>query len=245
MRIAVASLLLSALGVASVPAQKAESQPADPSNDIVQRMVERNESRAEHLKYCFSRRHYHVEYHGFGRTMDASMDVEATYNAASGKTFHVIEASGSHVLLDHVLKKLLEAEQDDSRSHEAALIPQNYTFRLVGNTAEDGRQLYILEVEPRVKKKLLYHGKIWVDAQDFAVVRVEAQPAENPSFWIKSTEIQQVYAKTGEFWLPEQNKSQTKVRLGGTATLTIDYGTYQFQPPGNQPLPSGIVASAR
>jgi hypothetical protein len=245
MRRAAVSLLLAALGAASALAQKAES-PSDSSSDaIVQRMVERNAIRAEHLKYSFSHRHYHVEYHGFGRSMDASMDVEATYSAASGKSFRVIDQSGSHVLLDHVLKKLLDTERDDSRSHEAALTPQNYKFRLDKDTAENGRRLYVLEVEPKVRKKLLYHGRIWVDAEDYAVVRIEAQPAENPSFWIKGTEIQQLYSKTGEFWLPQQNRSLTKVRLGGTATLTIDYGSYQFAPPAGQSSPSGAVASTQ
>jgi len=74
-----------------------------------------------------------------------------------------------------------------------------------------------------------YH-RIWIDAGDYAVVRVEAQPAENPSFWIKNTDIHHVYAKSGEFWLPQTNTSESKVRLGGTAVLTIDYGTYQFEP---------------
>jgi len=245
LRRASVTLLVALLGATTALAEKAENQPDDAANQIVRRMVERNEIRAQHLQYCFSRRHYHVEYHGFGRSMDASMDVEATYNAASGKTFRVVQQSGSHVLLDHVLKRLLDTERDDSHSHDAALTPQNYRFRLAGNTLEDGRPLYVLEVDPRVKKKLLYRGKIWVDAQDYAVVRVEAQPAENPSFWIKSTEIHQFYAKTGEFWLPEQNQSQTKVRLGGTATLTIDYGNYQFQPPGSQSSSLSAVASTQ
>jgi hypothetical protein len=28
--------------------------------------------------------------------------------------------------------------------------------------------------------------------------------------------------------LPEKNRSETKVRIGGTAVLTIDYGIYQI-----------------
>jgi hypothetical protein len=28
--------------------------------------------------------------------------------------------------------------------------------------------------------------------------------------------------------LPEKNRSETKVRIGGTAMLTIDYGSYQI-----------------
>ena len=36
-------------------------------------------------------------------------------------------------------------------------------------------------------------------------------------------------AKNGEFWLPEHNQSETDVRLGGRATLTIDYGAYKME----------------
>jgi hypothetical protein len=72
---------------------------------------------------------------------------------------------------------------------------------------------------------------VWIDAQDFAVTRVQAHPAESPSFWIKTTEIQHSYQKVGEFWLPRVNLSESKVRFGGKADLTIDYGTYEFEEP--------------
>ena len=67
-----------------------------------------------------------------------------------------------------------------------------------------------------------------MDAADFALAKVEAEPAKNPSFWISRTRIQFTNAKRGDFWLPEKNRSETKVRIGGTAVLTIDYGVYQI-----------------
>jgi hypothetical protein len=66
-----------------------------------------------------------------------------------------------------------------------------------------------------------------VDAADFAVARIAAAPAQNPSFWISRTAINHLYTRTDGFWLPAQNRSESKVRLGGTAVLTIDYGAYQ------------------
>jgi hypothetical protein len=221
---------------ANTPGAHAQSAPspnaADPA-EIVWRMVAQNETRARQLKYFTARRHYHVEFHGLGRTMAADMHVQVTYTAGSGKTFRVIDESGSRLLLDHVLTKLLETEKGDSRQQNTALTPFNYDFAFNTQTDEDGRLLYVFSVEPKVKNKLLYRGKIWIDAEDFAVVRVEAQPAENPSFWIKSTEIHHSYTKIGEFWLPQTNESESKVRFGGTAVLTIDYGTYQFEEPQN------------
>jgi hypothetical protein len=81
-----------------------------------------------------------------------------------------------------------------------------------------------------VDNKYLYRGKIWVDATDFAVARIDAEPAKNPSIWISSTAINHEYTKTDGFWLPAQNRSETKVRVGGKAVLTIDYGKYQVVP---------------
>lgn len=228
-----ASVYLTVHGSVFAAAQSAPDKAASlqPPAEIIQRMVQQNELRSEHLKYFTSRRHYHVEFHGLGRTIAADMDVQTTYHAGSGKSFQIIDESGSRLLINHVLKKLLETEQDDSRQQKASLTLSNYDFAFQGETSERGRSLYVFAVKPKVKNKLLYRGTIWIDARDYAVVRVAAQPAESPSFWIKKTEIQHVYAKSGEFWLPETNKSESQVRLGGSAVLTINYGTYQFEEP--------------
>lgn len=229
LRIAVLLLVAWAPFCASAQSGTSPANPAAP--EVIQRMVQQNAIRAEHLKYFTSVRRYHVEFHGLGKSLIADMQARVTYNAASGKSFQIINESGSHLLINHVLRKLLETEQDDSRTQKAALTPANYNFQLQSTTAEDGRKLYIFSVEPKVKNKLLYRGRIWIDGDDYAVVRVEAQPAENPSFWIKNTDIHHVYARTGEFWLPQTNRSESKIRLGGSALLTIDYGTYQFEQP--------------
>jgi hypothetical protein len=69
-----------------------------------------------------------------------------------------------------------------------------------------------------------------VDAADFAVAKMETEPAKSPSFWISRTLIRYTSAKVDNFWLPREVRSETKVRIGGTAVLTIDYGKYQVVP---------------
>jgi hypothetical protein len=224
--------LLLGAGPLSAAAQPAQgTAPADgmAPSEVVWLMVARNETRARELKYFTALRHYHLEFHGWGRGMAADMHVQVTYSADSGKSFQVVDKSGSRFLLNHVLTKLLETEQDDSRQQKAALTPFNYNFTFEQEASEGGQRVYVFSVEPKKRNKLLYRGRIWIDARDYAVVRVEAQPAENPSFWIKSTEIRHTYEKDGDFWLPQSNRSESQVRLGGTALLTIDYGVYQFE----------------
>jgi hypothetical protein len=155
------------------------------------------------------------------------MDVEVNYDTSSGKSFRIVSESGSHTLCEKVLRRAIDSEREASLNRGAtALTRANYTFRLAGIETLNGRPAYILEVEPITPSKFLYRGRIWVDGIDFAVARMEVQPGKNPSFWISKTVIHHMNTEMGGFWLPQQNRSETKVRIGGTAVMTIDYGIY-------------------
>jgi hypothetical protein len=108
------------------------------------------------------------------------------------------------------------------------LTPANYRFQLAGSEQLDGRPTYILQVDPLKPSKFLYRGKVWVDAADYAVAKIAVEPAKNPSFWISSTQIESTNSKTDGIWLPQKNRSVSKIRIGGAAVLTIDYGTYRL-----------------
>jgi outer membrane lipoprotein-sorting protein len=208
----------------------APSGPAASPEQIVQQMEHRSALQGDKLKHYTALRHYEVNYKGFGANLDAKMVVEVSYDAPSAKNFRIVSQSGSKILIEKVLKRLLDTEKQATANMTAsALTPANYKFSLESTDSVDGRSCYVLAVEPLTGNKLLYRGRIWVDAADFAVVRIEAEPAKNPSFWISSTKIHHVYGKTGAFWLPEENRSVSKIRLGGTAVLTIDYGDYKIQ----------------
>ncbi len=103
----------------------------------------------------------------------------------------------------------------------------NYSFELVGYEPSQTGGQYVLRVSPKLKSKYVYRGKVWVDETDFAVTRIEAEPAQNPSFWTKKTEIRHDYKKVEDFWLPVRNESVSYMRLGGRATLTIEYKDYR------------------
>jgi hypothetical protein len=227
------ALAQTSLAPSPAPATLTAAQASLTAGQIVDAMARHNRTRADELKHYESLRHYKVEYKGYSAKIAATMVVEADYDAVSGKTFRIVSQTGSNLLVDKVLKRLLDSEKDASQDKgSTALTSANYNFRLVGIESVAGRPAYVLAVEPQRDSKYLYKGRIWVDAADFAVAKIEAQPARNPSFWISSTAIDHHYAKTGEFWLPAENRSETKVRVGGTAVLTIDYGTYEVTPEG-------------
>lgn len=224
----VAVSLLAAGGAWAANGDTAPAEKLSPAQ-IVEQMQRHNQARTQALKHYSSMRHYQVEYRGFSKTIVARMEVEADYDAATGKSFRIVSQSGSKLLCEKVLKRAVESEKEAAQDKGAtALTAANYRFHLAGSESLGGRPAYILEVEPVKESKFLYRGKIWVDAADFALAKIEAEPAKNPSFWISRTRIQFTNAKRGDFWLPEKNRSETKVRIGGTAVLTIDYGAYQI-----------------
>jgi hypothetical protein len=222
------TMLLATLACA--PAASPQAEPAAPAlsgDQVVQHLMEKNQERAAALQHYIGKRSYRLEYHGFPATAEATMEVEVDFNAPASKHFTVVSATGSKLIQNRVFHRLLESEEqagDSSNRKNTELGPANYNFSLAGTEGTN----YVLNVEPKVESKFLYRGKIWVDAHDFAVTRIEAQPARNPSFWTTKSLIHHTYQKVDNgFYLPKENKTVTSVRLGGVATLTIDYQSYQ------------------
>lgn len=206
-----------------------DTEAALNTDQIVQHMVERNAEREGRCQHYTNLRDYHVVYHGFLGSKEAQMQVEMSLDPSGAKHFRVLSSSGSKVLVDHVFKRLMDSEQEASTErNQIALTPANYKFELEKPEEGDPGAFFVLRVVPRVDSKFLYRGKIWVDKTDYAVAKLEAQPAKNPSFWIKNTEIHQSYKKIGDCWLPGENQSETKVRFGGISKLTIVYSKYEM-----------------
>jgi hypothetical protein len=231
----------------------ADSSPLPPSittaplsvDQVVDNLIRRDEERAQALRHYECTRVYRLSYRGFPGDRDAEMTVEATYDSPATKSFKIISQSGSKLIIDRVFKRLLDSEKEaaEPEMHVRTLLNRdNYDIALVGfessgdnssgvnasgiNSSKKDSQ-YVLAVYPKARSKYVYRGKVWVDATDFAVTRIDAEPAQNPSFWTKKNEIHHEYMKVQNFWFPRRNESVSDIRLGGRATLTIEYNNYR------------------
>lgn len=211
-------------------AQQAAVSPALTADEVMANVLKMNEERAKALESYSSLRSYRLECHCLSHKQ-ADMVVRADYQAPDKKTFTIVSESGSGSVRNKVFKKLLEAEQEAMREENqqrSAITPENYIFKVVDYQKNERSESYVLEAQPKTKNKFLFRGKIWVDGTDFAITRVEGQPAVNPSWWTLRTDFKRSYQKVGDFWLPELNESETKVRIFGTANLCIEYGHYEI-----------------
>jgi outer membrane lipoprotein-sorting protein len=198
---------------------------------IAKNLEERDQQRAAALQQFSGRRIYRMQYRGWPSNRDAEMVVDMTYRAPNVKEFKIISQSGSTFVVDHIFKKLMLSEQQfisDQNRRETALSTENYNFTFAGYEVTPSGSEYVLNIAPKKNNKFLYRGKIWVDGKDFAVVQIEAEPSESPSIWIKKTEIEHRYMKVNDFWLPAADRTESAIRLGGEATLSIEYQDYKI-----------------
>ena len=161
------------------------------------------------------------------------------------KHFELVSQSGWKGAYRHVVSKMLESEAEASQPDVRPgirLSPENYEFHVLRSALLDDRMDYLLEVTPKRREERLFEGRVWIDAQDYAVARIEGEPAKNPSFWIRSVHFTHAYQKNGPIWFPSTTESVNDVRIFGATTLTIDYFDYK---PHLPPSPDTARADAR
>lgn len=216
------------------------------SAQVVERLASMNSLRAEALRSYSSIREYHLVLSGIIHKR-ADMVAKMTYHWPDQKDFTILSESGSEIMRNRVLKAILAAEAESMKEEnrrQTALNSENYEFSLAGVEGAPRPATYILNATPRVKNRFLFKGKIWVDAKDFAVTRVECEPAKNPSWWTKKNNITNIYQKLGDFWLPAHTQSLTEVRVFGHTELDIVYKDYDLMDARKLPNTSQIIGPA-
>jgi hypothetical protein len=205
------------------------TRPGLTVDEVVSRMVQADDKRISEFQGYTAKRRYYIENKRVNKRAEIMVQVTCASNGS--RSFAVISESGSSIIRTRVLRKMIEAEaeasQQDGRERNR-IIPNNYDFRLTGNEVADGRLAHVLEIVPKTQNRFLIRGRIWVDAEDYAISRIEGTPAKNPSFWTRSIHIVHRYGKTGPFWLPTQNQSRAEARIFGSTEVTIDYFDYRL-----------------
>jgi outer membrane lipoprotein-sorting protein len=218
-----ALLLLPASSI--VAAENSAQVPT--AEEIVTRMGAHELQRQASTEGYAGMRRYVLENHHFDKHSEILVRVRADQDGT--KHFDVVSEKGWKAANTHVLRKMVESEAETSRPDmrlKTKVNLENYDFEISGTELVSTRPTYVLEVIPKRKDRYLFRGRIWVDAQDYALVRVEGSPAKNPSFWTKSTHFVQLYYKSGSFWFPRSTQSVTEARIFGTTDVSIEYFDY-------------------
>ena len=151
------------------------------------------------------------------------------YHAPDKKSFAVTSEKGSGLVRHLALNPLIASEIEAAsgkQHHDSSITPANYSLHLLGEQQVGPYHCFVAEAVPKRLDKYLFEGKIWVDTQDFAIVRIAGHPAKKLSFWIERADFIREYQKIDEFWLPRRDETFVQVRLYGKKVLTIDHQNY-------------------
>jgi hypothetical protein len=154
---------------------------------------------------------------------------EMEYRRPDKKTFVTTSESGSglvrHLALDPLIASEIEAASGKQR-RDSSITPANYTLELLGEQQVGPYYCFVVRAMPRRSDKYLFEGKVWIDAQDFAVVRIAGHPAKKLSFWIEQADFVREYQRINGFWLPQKDETFVRVRMYGHEVLTIEHQNY-------------------
>lgn len=223
-RTVIATCLLSLISGIQTQAQEKPTMHAD---EVIAQLVAHDAEREKLGGGYTGHRRYVLENQRLSK--QAEMLVTVSCDGDGRKHLEIVSEEGWQSANSHVLQKMLESEEETSQPEKRSatrVALENYSFELLGTEVVDGRLAYVLRVLPKRQDRYLFEGRIWVDAEEFAMVQAEGRPAKSPSFWTRSIHFVARYHKSGDFWFPLSTESVTEARIFGKTNVTINYFGY-------------------
>jgi hypothetical protein len=232
------SLLACLAAVTYVPAQ---AQSTVPSNEVIfdQMVQAQAENRTHDRPYTVTR-----DYKLFGRESDLAFKsrviAELTVVPPDSKKYTIEDSNGTG-WGEKLVRTMLDREiafAKDSGSTD--ITRDNYDFIFVREDDLSGQRCYVLQLRPKRNSKNLLRGTIWVDATTHLPRRVEGEPSESPSWWLKNVRIVILYSYVGPMWLQTSSEATGSVRILGPSTIVWQDVRYQI----DESTPGASLAQA-
>jgi hypothetical protein len=196
------------------------------ADEVIARMSARDVQRETMAGGYTGTRQYDLENHLFAK--HAQMIVNVACDPDRKRHFQVVSKEGWN-FGNNALRQALETESNISRPSVRPMTlvtKDNYASQMIGTALLNGRIAYVIDVVPKRQDVYLFRGRIWVDAEDYALARMEGQLAKTPSYWIRTVRFTFEFRKSGEYWFPWLSTSTSEVRMLGATDVTIRFFDY-------------------
>lgn len=163
----------------------------------------------------------------------AEMRVKTTYQKKVGKTYTILEQSGSDLMRKEVLGTILDHEKEMSKPDTrmtAVITSANYDMQIKGAEARDGRNSIALSLKPKRISPFLFNGTIWADSQDGSIIALDGVAAKSASMITGPAQIARHYALIDGFPMAIHASAVSNSWLLGRTVIKIDYTGYEIHP---------------
>jgi hypothetical protein len=195
--------------VASLVAAQESGRNPDVNTIVARMMAARQGNQANVRAYTVKRDYQLLDKQ---EQPKAQLIASITVLPPNQKQFSIESSSGG--MGGKVLRDILQKEAEMPKQRKE-LSPENYEFQLVGQERVDGHNCYVLSMNPRREEKDLLRGKVWIDAADYRIHRVEGNPVKSPSWWIRDLHILMIFASVDGMWLHTFTHAVADVRFKG------------------------------
>jgi hypothetical protein len=220
-------IIAALLACVSVPLiGQATASPAPSADEVIARMLAREMQRETAARGYTGIRQYDLENPQF--TKHAHLVANVACDPDGTVHFQIVSKEGWNSG-NNSLRQALQTESEVSRPSVRPMTlinKDNYTLQMMGTALLNGRIAYVIDVAPKRQEVYLFQGKIWVDAEDYALARIEGQLAKTPSIWIRTVRFTLEYRKSGEYWFPWLSTSTSDVRIFGPTNVSIRFLDY-------------------
>lgn len=215
--------------------------PSLPDAEIIQRIDAAVHARTTGVAAYTVQELYSI-YRNGETTPSAQVTVRTNYTRAAGKEYTPISQTGSALMRNVVVDKVLGNEKEMAKAanrESVAITSTNYEMRPEPGIVQfNGKPCVIVNLKARRKISYLFNGKGWFDANDFTLVHIEGNPAASPSFFAGQTGGIRDYAKVEGFSMAQHAEMRSHSFLFGDTLMKIDYSNYQIQLEPKAPGPT-------
>ncbi len=147
-------------------------------------------------------------------------------------TYDILRFEGDNAIKNEVIARYLSAEVQvrESRDQSMAIVPENYKFAYKGVREMEGRRVFQFDLKPRARRKGLFKGTLWIDAQTCLPVREAGLLVKSPSVFIRKIQFTRDYQTTNGVAVLARMESTVETRVVGEAHITVSFADYRFEP---------------
>lgn len=160
-------------------------------------------------------------------------ELHRKFEAPRTLQFTPVHYSGDGFIKSNIITRLLQSEVDHVQKDDptqTAITSANYKFSYRGLSRVSDRTVHVYQVKPHKKRPGLFKGRVYLDAHNGSLVRVEGSIVKSPSFFVKHVDFWQDYTDVQSFTLPSHTHSVAKARIVGRTIVDIVHRDYQAVP---------------
>ena len=166
-------------------------------------------------------------------SQQGEFELQRKFEAPRTLQFTPVHYTGDGFVKNNVITRLLQTEVDHVQKDDpslTALSLANYKFTYRGLSRVNERTVHVYQVKPHKKRPGLFKGRVYLDAHNGSLVRVEGSVVKSPSFFVKHIDFWQDYTDVQSFTLPTHIHSEAKARIVGRTIVDIVHRDYQAVP---------------